>query len=161
MLLLSTIVSQWTPKVVSFLLHRKNRMYTFSLTLLVTLSLQYLSNLTMLKQQLRHFYITGLSNLVNQFILSLIVDQNIFYTDMAHLCTLMGITHSHRTPYSPWTNGLVEVQNKNLCTHIRMFLQNTPKNWADQVHMYAFAHNSRPLPALNFSPHKLVFHIRF
>ena len=30
-------------------------------------------------------------------------------TYMAHLCTLMGIRHSARTPYSPWTNGLVEV----------------------------------------------------
>ena len=62
-------------------------------------------------------------------------------TDMAHLCTLMGIRHSPRTPYSPRTNGLVEVQNKNIGTHIRMFLQNTPKHWAHQVHMYAFAHN--------------------
>ena len=36
--------------------------------------------------------------------------------DMAHLCTLMGIRHSPRTAYSPWTNGLVEVQNRNLGT---------------------------------------------
>ena len=72
----------------------------------------------------------------------------------------MGIRHSPRTPYSPWTNGLVEVQNKNLRTHIRMFLQNTPKDWAHQVHMYAFAHNSQPLSALNVSPQELVFHIR-
>ena len=49
---------------------------------------------------------------------------------MSHHRTLMGIRHSPRTPYSPWTNGLVEVQNKNLGTHIRMFLQNTPKEWA-------------------------------
>ena len=79
-------------------------------------------------------------------------------TDMAHLCTLMGIRHSPRTPYSPWTIGLVEVQNKKLGTHIRMFLQNTPKKWAHQVHMYAFAHNSQPLSALNVSSHELVFH---
>ena len=40
-------------------------------------------------------------------------------TDMAHhLYKLMGIRHSPRTPYSPWTNGLVEVQIKNLGTHI-------------------------------------------
>ena len=81
-------------------------------------------------------------------------------TDMAHLCTLMGIKHSPRRPYSPWTNGLVEVQNKNLGTNSRMFLQNIPKDWALQVHMYAFAHNSQPLSALNVSPHDLVFHIR-
>ena len=56
---------------------------------------------------------------------------------MAHLCTLMGIRHSPRTAYSPWTNGLVEVQNRNLGTHLRMFLHDTPKDWAFQVHMYA------------------------
>ena len=47
--------------------------------------------------------------------------------EMAHLCTLMGIRHSPRTTYSPWTNGLVEVQNRNLGTHLRMFLLNTLK----------------------------------
>ena len=40
--------------------------------------------------------------------------------EMAHLCTLMGIRHSPRTAYCPWTNGLVEVQNRNLGTHLRM-----------------------------------------
>ena len=54
----------------------------------------------------------------------------------------MGIRHSPRTAYSPWTNGLVEVQNRNLGTHLRMFLHDTPKDWAFQVHMYAYAHNS-------------------
>ena len=72
----------------------------------------------------------------------------------------MGIRNSPRTPYSPWTNGLVEVQNKNLGTQIRMFLQNIPKDWAHQLHMYAFAHNSQPLSALNVSPHELLFQIR-
>ena len=72
----------------------------------------------------------------------------------------MSIRHSPRTPYSPWTNGLVEVQNKIFGTHIRMFLQNTHKDWAHQVHMYAFAHTSLPLSALNVSPLELVFHIR-
>ena len=54
-------------------------------------------------------------------------------TDMAQLCTLMGIRHSPRTPYAPWTNGLVEVQYKNIGTHLCMFLQNTPKDWAHQA----------------------------
>ena len=61
-------------------------------------------------------------------------------TDMAQLCTLMGIRHSPRTPYSSWTNGPVEVKNKNLDTHLRRVLQNTPKDSAYQVHMYAFLH---------------------
>ena len=34
--------------------------------------------------------------------------------EVAQLCTLMGIRHSPRTAYSPWTNGLVEVQNRIL-----------------------------------------------
>ena len=78
--------------------------------------------------------------------------------EMVHLCTLMVIRHSPRTAYSPWTNGLVEVQNRNLETHLRMFLQNTPKDWAFQVHMYAYAHNSEPLSGLNIFPHEIVFH---
>ena len=71
--------------------------------------------------------------------------------EMAHLCTLMGIRHSPRTAYSPWTNGLVEVQNRNL---------DTPKDWAFQFYMYAYAHNSQPLSELSISPHDIVFHTR-
>ena len=41
-----------------------------------------------------------------------------------------------------------------------MFLQNTPKDWAHQVHMYAFAHNSQPLSTLNISPPEIVVHTR-
>ena len=77
---------------------------------------------------------------------------------MAHLCTLMGITNSPRTADSPWTNGLVEVQNRNLGTHLRMFPHDTPKDWAFQVHMYAYANNSQPLSELNVSPQEIVFH---
>ena len=80
--------------------------------------------------------------------------------EMAHLCTLMGIRHSPRTAYSPWTNGLVEVQNRNLGTHLRKFLHDTPKDWAFQVHMYAYAHNSQPISELNISPHEIDFHTR-
>ena len=70
----------------------------------------------------------------------------------------MGIRHSPRTPYAPWTNGLVENQNRNLGTHLRLFLHNTPENWSTQVHMYAYAHNSQPLSELNLSPYEIVFH---
>ena len=79
---------------------------------------------------------------------------------MAQLCTLMGIRHSSSTPSSPWANGLVGVQTKNFGTHLRMFLQYTPKDWAYQVHRYAYAHNSQPLFSLNVSPHETFFHTR-
>ena len=39
-----------------------------------------------------------------------------------------------------------------------MFLHDTPKNWAFQVHMYAYAHNSQTLSELIVSPHDIVFH---
>ena len=57
--------------------------------------------------------------------------------EMAHRCTLMEIRHSSRTACSPWTNGLVEVQKRNLGTHLRMIFHNTPEDWAFQVHIYA------------------------
>ena len=77
-------------------------------------------------------------------------------TNMAHLCTLMGIRHSPRRPYSSWTYGLVEVQTKNLGTK-HSFGHIKQQDWAHQVLMYAFAQNSQPLSALNVSPHELVF----
>ena len=67
----------------------------------------------------------------------------------------MGIRQSPRTPYAPWTNGLVENQNRNLGTHLRVFLHNTPEKWSTQVHMYAYAHNSQPLSELNLSPYEI------
>ena len=72
----------------------------------------------------------------------------------------MGIRHSPRTACSPRTNGLVEVQNRNIGTDLRMFLQNTTQDWAFQVHMYAYAHNSQPISELNVSPYEIVFHTR-
>ena len=70
----------------------------------------------------------------------------------------MGTRHSPRTPYAPWTNSLVENQNQNLLTHLRLFLHNTSENWSTQVHMYAYANNSQPLSELNLSPYEIVFH---
>ena len=78
--------------------------------------------------------------------------------DMAHLCSLFHINHSPRTPYSPWTNGLVEVQNRNLGTHLRIFLQSPPTNWSFRTQMYAYAHNTTPLSQLKLSPYQIVFH---
>ena len=79
-------------------------------------------------------------------------------SEFAKLCTTRGIRHSPRTPYAPWTNGLVENQNKNLGTHLRLFLHNTPENWSTQLHMYAYAHYSQPLSEVNLSPYEIAFH---
>ena len=71
----------------------------------------------------------------------------------------MRIRHSPRTPYSPWTNGLGEIQNENFGTDLRMFLNNTSKDGAHQFHLYTNAHNSEPLSSLEVSPHEIVFFI--
>ena len=68
---------------------------------------------------------------------------------MGHFCTLNGIRHSLRTPYSPWNSSLIIVQNKNIVTHLRMCLQNTPKD-------LAYAYKSQPLSAVIVSPHEIV-----
>ena len=41
--------------------------------------------------------------------------------DMAHEISLFHIKHSPGTPYSPWTDGLVENHNRNLETRLRLF----------------------------------------
>ena len=79
--------------------------------------------------------------------------------DMTHLCSLFNVNHSPRTPNSPWTNGLVEVQNRNLGTHLRLFLKNLPDYWSFQTQMYAYAHNTAPLSQFKLSPHQIVYQI--
>ena len=57
-------------------------------------------------------------------------------------------------------NGRVELENRILGTRLRMFLHDTPEDWAFQVHMYAYAHNSQPLSELNVPPHEIIFYTR-
>ena len=73
-------------------------------------------------------------------------------SEMVNCCTLFNIRHSPRTSHASWTNGLVEVQNKNLRTHLRQFLHDTPENWSIQVHYF-----SPILIKLNLN-HICIFH---
>ena len=159
MLHLSITAFHWTLKDLLFLLHTANLINMSLLTLLATLLLQYPSNQTTekLQSKLLHHWIIKFGPPIY-----LVTDRGSEYVnkEMAQLCTLMGIRHSPRTAYSPWTNGLVEVQNRNLGTYLRMFLHDTPKDWPFKVHMYAYTHNSQPLSELNISPHEIVFHTR-
>ena len=54
----------------------------------------------------------------------------------------LGITYAPRTAYSPWTNGKVEIQNKHLGTHFRIFFEQANRNWIDLAPKFAFAHNT-------------------
>ena len=77
---------------------------------------------------------------------------------MAKCCTLFDLRHSRRNSHAPWANGLVEVQNKIVGTHLRMFLRNTPKNWFIPVPFSGYAHKTKPLPRLHISSYEKVFH---
>ena len=47
--------------------------------------------------------------------------------DFTHLCTLFQIRHSPRTPYAPWTNGLVEAQSAILALIFVFFSKILPQ----------------------------------
>ena len=83
--------------------------------------------------------------------INLVTDRGSEYinTDMAHLCSLLGIRHSPRTPYSPKT-----------MVHLFVCFYKTLPRIRHTNSFVHFAHNSPLLSALNVSPHQLVFHIR-
>ena len=88
----------------------------------------------------------------------LVTDRGIEYLnqDIAHLCSPFNFNHSPRTPYSPWINGSVEVQIRNLGLHLRLVLQNHPTNWSFQTQMYAYAHNTTSLSQFKLPHIKLI-----
>ena len=69
---------------------------------------------------------------------------------MAQVCTLMGIRHSPRTPFSPGTNGLIEVQILGLILTL-LYVRHTKS--------ICTINNYQPLSAPNVS-HEIVFHTR-
>ena len=69
----------------------------------------------------------------------------------------LGITHAPRTAYSPWTNGKVEIQNKHLGTHFRIFFEQANRNWSDLAPKFAFAHNTTANTSTGLTPYEIVF----
>ena len=69
----------------------------------------------------------------------------------------LGITHAPRTAYSPWTNGRVEIQNKHLGTHFRIFFDQAKGNWSDLAAKFAFAHNTTINASTGLTPDEIVF----
>ena len=59
----------------------------------------------------------------------------------------MGTTLCPRTAYSPWTNGKVEVQNKDLTNYLKHFISKSGSNWSKNTSKFAFSHNT----AVNYS----------
>ena len=68
-----------------------------------------------------------------------------------------GITPAPRTAFSPWTDGKVEIQNKHLGAHFRMFLEQAGGKWDELAPKFAFAHNTVPNSSTGISPYEIVF----
>ena len=78
-------------------------------------------------------------------------------SDFTNWCKELGITMAPRTPYSPWTNGKVETQNKHLARYFRNFISENSNNWAKLAHQFAFAHNTTVSYTTGTSPYEIVF----
>ena len=79
-------------------------------------------------------------------------------SEIANWCTLFIIRHFPRTSQSPWTNGLLEIQIKNIGTHLKMFLFDIPENWSTHVHFFPYAQFTQPISHMHISPVGIVFH---
>ena len=77
--------------------------------------------------------------------------------DFASYIYELGITPAPRTAYAPWTNGKVEIQNKHLGAHFRIFLEQARGKWDELAPKFAFSHNTVPNASTGISPYEIVF----
>ena len=92
---------------------------------------------------------------------NLIIDKGTEFLliEHANCCTLFNFRDFARSSHAPSINGLAKVQNKNLATHLRLLLLDTPEKWPIQVTFFAHAHNTQALSLLLVSPHEINFHM--
>ena len=77
--------------------------------------------------------------------------------DFTHFRRTYNIKLKPRTPYSPWSNGLVENSNRQLNTFLRTILDSQYDTWSQKTKTLPFAFNSQFRTNMNLSPYKLVF----
>ena len=53
--------------------------------------------------------------------------------DFAHFCRTYNVQFKPRTPYAPWSNGLVEDSNRQLNTFLRTVLESQYDTWSQKV----------------------------
>ena len=104
-------------------------------------------------------------NALEKFILSFGIPQKLVYDkgsaffnqDFTSYIHELDITLAPRTAYSPWTNGKVEIQNKHLGAHFRIFLEQARGKWDKLAPKIAFSHNTVPNASTGILPYEIVF----
>ena len=69
----------------------------------------------------------------------------------------LGITPAPRTAYSTWTNGKVEIQNKHLGAHFRIFFKQARGRRDELAPKFAFSHKTVSNASTRISPYDIVF----
>ena len=77
--------------------------------------------------------------------------------EFTHFCRIHNVQFKPRTPYAPWSTGLVENCNRQLNTFLRTVLDSQYDTWAQKVKVFPFAFNSQVRTKMNLSPYDLVF----
>ena len=77
--------------------------------------------------------------------------------EFTHFCRTYNVQFKPRTPYEPWSNGLVENSNSQLNTFLRTVLDSKYDTWSYKVKIFPFAFNSQVRTYIILSPYELVF----
>ena len=72
-------------------------------------------------------------------------------------CCTYNVQFKPRTPYAPWSSGLVENSSCQLNTLLRTVLDSQHDTWSQKVKVFPFAFNSQVRTKMNLSPYELVF----
>jgi transposase InsO family protein len=76
---------------------------------------------------------------------------------MRSFLRLLGATPSYATVSTPQSQGIVERSNRHLITYVRTFANDHATDWADLLHLAAFAKNSAPAAATGIAPYEAWF----
>ena len=77
--------------------------------------------------------------------------------EFTHFCRTYNVQFKPRTPYAPWSNGIVENKNRQINTFLRTVLDSQYDTWPQKEKVFPFAFNSQVRTNMNLSPYELVF----
>ena len=77
--------------------------------------------------------------------------------EFMHWTANLGIECRPLSGYNPWSNGIVEVQNKLMGNYFRIFVSEHPNNWAELVMLWAFTQNTSKIGNFGLCPHEIHF----